>query len=161
MFVWCARCCLCGQRDRNLSGDVFAICSTTLLECCSVRLTRCDVCVLCGVASGAARCRIFASCVRAFASVHAVETLQRVGTRRRRKCRTIPRAMNMFLTCLCERQWAIGTQEICVNGCTLSLSSSARWKTYGIRCVCDVLHQVVFDGSVCSVHRHRNSNQIC
>ena len=55
-----------------------------------MRLMHCDVCVLCGVASGTARCRIFASCVRAFASVHAVETLQHVGTRRRRKYRTIP-----------------------------------------------------------------------
>ena len=52
------------------------------------------VCVLCGVASGTARSHIFASCVRALASVHAVETLQHVGTRRRRKCRTIP--------CVCD-----------------------------------------------------------
>ena len=62
------------------------------------------------------------------------------------------RAMKMFLTCLCERQWAIGAQEICVNGCTLSLSSIVRWKTYGFRCVCDVLHQLVFGGTQCALY---------
>ena len=41
------------------------------------------------MASGAARGRVFASCVRALASVHAVETFQHFGKRRRRRCRTI------------------------------------------------------------------------
>ena len=48
MFSSGARDVVCvASGDRNFTGDVFAICSTTLLECCSVRLTRCDVCVCC------------------------------------------------------------------------------------------------------------------
>ena len=62
-----------------------------------MRLMRCDVCVLCGVASGTARCHIFASCVRALASFRAVETLQHVGTRRRRKRRTVCDARDEYV----------------------------------------------------------------
>ena len=64
---------------------------------------RCDVCVLCGGASAAARCRVFASWMRALASVHAVERPSNISANgvdenadQSLACAT--RAINMFLT---------------------------------------------------------------